>query len=141
MAFFNDFLRNFFYFCSIAYDLSFLMTNFYFIEKMEKNRGDLRKLLKYEFQLGHNAKEAIANINRAKGAGTVAYRTAARWISKFRSGNLDVEDNIHVVIDGWASVALTTATRSTSRGRPDLCSSSTSKFPLLNFEIHLAAVR
>ena len=59
---------------------------------MEKNRGDLRKLLKYEFQLGHNAKEAMANINRAKGAGTVAYRTAARWISKFRSGNLDVED-------------------------------------------------
>ena len=34
---------------------------------MEKNLGDIRKLLKYEFELGHNAKEAVTNINRAKG--------------------------------------------------------------------------
>ncbi len=34
---------------------------------MEKNLGDIRKLLKYEFKLGHNAKEAVTNINRANG--------------------------------------------------------------------------
>ena len=33
---------------------------------MEKNLGDIRKLLKYEFELGHNAKQAVTNINRAK---------------------------------------------------------------------------
>ena len=59
---------------------------------MEKNLGDIRKLLKYEFELGHNAKEAVTNINRAKGAGTVAYSTAKRWFSKFRSGNLETDD-------------------------------------------------
>uniref|UniRef100_A0A914ECJ0 Transposase n=1 Tax=Acrobeloides nanus TaxID=290746 RepID=A0A914ECJ0_9BILA len=32
---------------------------------MEKNRGDIRKLLKYEFLLGHKAIEAVCNINRA----------------------------------------------------------------------------
>jgi transposase len=60
---------------------------------MEQNRGDMRKLLKYEFELGHNAKEAARNINRAKGDGTVEIRTAQRWFSKFRSGNLAVKDN------------------------------------------------
>ncbi len=39
---------------------------------MEKNRGVIRELLKYEFELGHTAKEAMDNINRAKGHGIVA---------------------------------------------------------------------
>ncbi|KAI1704613.1 histone-lysine N-methyltransferase SETMAR [Ditylenchus destructor] len=60
---------------------------------MEKNRGVIRELLKYEYELGHSVKEAIENINRAKGAGTVAQRTAYEWYSKFESGNLTVEDN------------------------------------------------
>jgi transposase len=60
---------------------------------MEKNLGDIRKLLKYEFELGHNAKETVTNINRAKGAGTVDYSTAKRWFSKFRSGNFETDDN------------------------------------------------
>uniref|UniRef100_A0A914DSU9 Mos1 transposase HTH domain-containing protein n=1 Tax=Acrobeloides nanus TaxID=290746 RepID=A0A914DSU9_9BILA len=59
---------------------------------MEKNLGDIRKLLKYEFELGHNAKKAVTNINRAKGAGTVAYSTAKRLFSKFRSGNVETDD-------------------------------------------------
>ena len=59
---------------------------------MEKNLGDIRKLLKYEFELGHNAKEAVTNINRAKGAGTMAYSTAKRWFSKFRCGNVETDD-------------------------------------------------
>ncbi|KAI1693621.1 histone-lysine N-methyltransferase SETMAR [Ditylenchus destructor] len=55
--------------------------------------GVIRELLKYEYELGHSVKEAIENINRAKGAGTVAQRTAYEWYSKFRSGNLTIEDN------------------------------------------------
>ena len=51
---------------------------------MEKNLGDIRKLLKYEFELGYDAKQVVTNINRAKGAETVAYTTAKRWFSKFR---------------------------------------------------------
>ncbi|KAI1705201.1 hypothetical protein DdX_13807 [Ditylenchus destructor] len=37
---------------------------------MEKNRSVIRELLKFEFELGHSAKQAMDNINRAKGAGT-----------------------------------------------------------------------
>src|SRR3569623_3144464 len=59
---------------------------------METNLGDIRKLLKYEFELGHNAKLVVTNINRAKGAETVAYTTAKKWFSKFRSGNLETDD-------------------------------------------------
>uniref|UniRef100_A0A914C6A3 Histone-lysine N-methyltransferase SETMAR n=1 Tax=Acrobeloides nanus TaxID=290746 RepID=A0A914C6A3_9BILA len=39
---------------------------------MEKNRGIIRELLKFEFELDHSAKEAMDNINRAKGNGTVS---------------------------------------------------------------------
>ncbi|KAI1708099.1 histone-lysine N-methyltransferase SETMAR [Ditylenchus destructor] len=46
---------------------------------MEKNRSVIRELLKFEFELGHSAKQAMDNINRAKGAGTVAYSTAKEW--------------------------------------------------------------
>jgi hypothetical protein len=59
---------------------------------MEKNKGVIRKLLKYEYELDHNAKEATRNINRAKGAKKVDYATAKRCYSKFRSGKLDVAD-------------------------------------------------
>uniref|UniRef100_A0A914DVZ1 Mos1 transposase HTH domain-containing protein n=1 Tax=Acrobeloides nanus TaxID=290746 RepID=A0A914DVZ1_9BILA len=51
---------------------------------MEKNRGDIRKLLKYEFLLGYKAIEAVRNINSAYGDGTVKERTAQQWFSKFR---------------------------------------------------------
>ncbi|KAI1713962.1 histone-lysine N-methyltransferase SETMAR [Ditylenchus destructor] len=60
---------------------------------MEKNRGVIRELLKFEFELGHSAKEAMDNINRAKGAGTVSRTTAYEWFSKFKSGNMTIEDN------------------------------------------------
>lgn len=38
---------------------------------MEKNRGYIRELLKYEFLLGHKQSEAILNINQAYGEGTI----------------------------------------------------------------------
>ncbi|KAI1726416.1 ATP-sulfurylase domain-containing protein [Ditylenchus destructor] len=59
---------------------------------MEKNRGVIRELLKYEFELGHSVKEAIENINRAMGVGTVAQRTAYEWYSKFKKNQMNIED-------------------------------------------------
>uniref|UniRef100_A0A914EI86 Mos1 transposase HTH domain-containing protein n=1 Tax=Acrobeloides nanus TaxID=290746 RepID=A0A914EI86_9BILA len=59
---------------------------------MEKNRGIIRELLKFEFELDHSAKETMGNINRAKGNGTVSKATAYLWYSKFRSNKMDIED-------------------------------------------------
>ncbi|KAI1702336.1 histone-lysine N-methyltransferase SETMAR [Ditylenchus destructor] len=59
---------------------------------MEKNRGVIRELLKYEFELGHSVKEAIENINRAKGVGTVSQTTAYEWFSKFKKNQTDTAD-------------------------------------------------
>ena len=60
---------------------------------MEKNQGIIRELLKFEFELGHSAQEAMDNINKAKGSGTVSRTTAYEWFSKFKSGNLETKDN------------------------------------------------
>ena len=49
---------------------------------MEKNRGIIRELLKYEFELGHSEKEALNNINRAKGGGKVNRMTVELSDSK-----------------------------------------------------------
>ncbi len=68
------------------------MTILFFRLKMEKNRDNIRQLLKYEFFLGHKAIEATRNINKAYGDGTVDERTSRRWFLKFRSGNLEVAD-------------------------------------------------
>uniref|UniRef100_A0A914CUU9 Mos1 transposase HTH domain-containing protein n=1 Tax=Acrobeloides nanus TaxID=290746 RepID=A0A914CUU9_9BILA len=59
---------------------------------MEKNRGIIRELLKFEFELDHSAKEAMDNINRAKGNGTVSKVAAYLWYSKFRSNKMEIED-------------------------------------------------
>ena len=65
---------------------------FHFFQQNGKNRGIIRELLKFEFELGHSAKEAMDNINRAKGNGTVSKATAYLWYSKFRSNKMDIED-------------------------------------------------
>lgn len=59
---------------------------------MEKNRGVIRELLKFEFELGHSEKEALENINKAKGGGTVNRMTVWRWFSKFRVNMMDTSD-------------------------------------------------
>ncbi len=59
---------------------------------MNMSRTDIRKLLKYEFQLGHRASEAAKNINFAQGVKTVDESTARRWFSKFRNGDLNLDD-------------------------------------------------
>jgi transposase len=76
---------------------SYLIFNFYInfslvSKKTEKNRGVIRELLKYEFELGHTAKEAMDNINRAKGHGIVAKRTAYEWFSKFKNNQMEIAD-------------------------------------------------
>ena len=43
----------------------------------------IRKILLYEFQLGHSAKEAFENICKTKGGDAVKYRNAYLWFSKF----------------------------------------------------------
>ncbi|KAI1716143.1 alcohol dehydrogenase transcription factor myb/SANT-like domain-containing protein [Ditylenchus destructor] len=58
-----------------------------------KKRCVIRKLLKYEYEVGHTVKEAIKNINRANGPGTVSKTTAYGWYSKFKIGNLTIADN------------------------------------------------
>uniref|UniRef100_A0A914EHZ2 Mos1 transposase HTH domain-containing protein n=1 Tax=Acrobeloides nanus TaxID=290746 RepID=A0A914EHZ2_9BILA len=57
-----------------------------------KNRGVIRELLKYEFELGHSEKEALDNINRAKGHGKVDRTTVWRWFSKFRNNQMKITD-------------------------------------------------
>ncbi|KAI1705832.1 histone-lysine N-methyltransferase SETMAR [Ditylenchus destructor] len=65
---------------------------------MEKNRGVIRELLKYEYELGHTVKEVIENINRAKGAGTVPLRTTYEWYSKFKKNQMNIA---HKKRSGW----------------------------------------
>jgi histone-lysine N-methyltransferase SETMAR len=59
---------------------------------MEPSREIIRNLLLYEFQLGHDAQTATANVNRAKGAGTVHQATTYRWFAKFREDNTNLDD-------------------------------------------------
>uniref|UniRef100_A0A914EQ80 Mos1 transposase HTH domain-containing protein n=1 Tax=Acrobeloides nanus TaxID=290746 RepID=A0A914EQ80_9BILA len=59
---------------------------------MEKNRRVIRELLKYEFELGQSEKEALDNINRAKGHGNVDRTTVWRWLSKFRNNQMEITD-------------------------------------------------
>lgn len=51
---------------------------------MEKNKSVILKLLKFEFELGYSAKDAIDNINQAKGPETVLKTTAYEWFSRLK---------------------------------------------------------
>ena len=49
-------------------------------------------MLKYEFELGHSEKEALDNINRAKGHGKMGRTTVWRWFSKLRNNQMEITD-------------------------------------------------
>ena len=53
---------------------------------------ELRLLFLYEFKLGHNAAVAASNIDLAFGEGTANQRTIRRWFEKFRSGDMNLEN-------------------------------------------------
>lgn len=62
---------------------------------MSSERLEIRKLLRYEYRLGHSAREAADNICLVEGPEAVSYVTARRWFARFRQGNFDVEDEPH----------------------------------------------
>lgn len=58
----------------------------------EKNTVHLRHCMLYEWQCGHDIDAAVSNICRALGEDTVSVWTCRRWFSRFRSGNLSLDD-------------------------------------------------
>ena len=62
---------------------------------MSSVRLEIRKLLRYEYRLGHSARTATDNICLVEGPDAVSYVTARRWFSRFRQGNLEVKDEPH----------------------------------------------
>ncbi|KAF2364925.1 hypothetical protein FHG87_004315 [Trinorchestia longiramus] len=59
---------------------------------MNMTKHDLRLLMLHVFNLGHNATEASANINRAWGEESTRDWTVRRWFGKFRSGDESLKD-------------------------------------------------
>lgn len=55
-------------------------------------KKQLRAIFLYEYKLGHTAVEAIRNINRAFGQGTVEINTMQHWFQKFQGGNESLKD-------------------------------------------------
>jgi len=53
---------------------------------------DYRVIILYEYKLGHNAAQAMRNINEAFGANTVNSRMVQRWFQNFRNGNMNLEN-------------------------------------------------
>lgn len=72
-----------------------------FDQQMSSVRLDIRKLLRYEYRPGHSARAATDNICLVEGLDAVSYVTARRWFSRFRQGNLEVEDEPHSRRHQW----------------------------------------
>jgi histone-lysine N-methyltransferase SETMAR len=52
----------------------------------------IRVCMLYEYRLGHNASTATRNINEAWGEDTLSERTTQWWFKKFRSGDMNLEN-------------------------------------------------
>ena len=55
-------------------------------------KEDLRLLFLHEFNLGNNASQTAANINKARAKGITGDRTVQKWLQKFRSGDESLQD-------------------------------------------------
>lgn len=58
--------------------------------------------MEYEYRRGSNAAQAARNINDVYGANTTNQRTACYWIARFRSGNIDMKNDLAVVRRLWS---------------------------------------
>lgn len=56
---------------------------------MEPSKEEIRILLRYEFQLRHDARTAAENVNRAKGQQVVGLSTAKKWFKRFRDEGIE----------------------------------------------------
>jgi len=68
---------------------------------MATQKEIIRNLLIYEYQLGHDAQTAAANVNRAKGPKTVHQATAFRWFAKFRDDNTSLIEHLRRELTNW----------------------------------------
>lgn len=59
---------------------------------MEINKEKIRYILQYHYDQGDTAEQATKKICAVYGPNTVSYATAKRWFKRFRSGNMNVED-------------------------------------------------
>lgn len=62
---------------------------------MSRTDQHIRHCLLYEFHLRKTPAEANQNICTAYGDDALSKRTCERWFAKFRSGNEDLEDELH----------------------------------------------
>ncbi|CAK9796605.1 Histone-lysine N-methyltransferase SETMAR [Anthophora quadrimaculata] len=59
---------------------------------MEIKKEKIRYILQYHYDQGEKAEQAAKKICAVYGPSTVSNATAKRWFQRFRSGNMDVED-------------------------------------------------
>ncbi|XP_017785253.1 PREDICTED: histone-lysine N-methyltransferase SETMAR-like isoform X2 [Nicrophorus vespilloides] len=59
---------------------------------MEVKKEKIRYILQYHYDQGDKAQQAAKKICDVYGPNTVSNATAKRWFRRFRSGNMDIED-------------------------------------------------
>ncbi|KAL4501521.1 hypothetical protein ABPG72_018572 [Tetrahymena utriculariae] len=60
--------------------------------KLSMERQNIRSIFLFQYNLGENASKAAQEVNNAFGDKTTTERTAQRWYTKFRSGDMSVEN-------------------------------------------------
>ena len=63
---------------------------------MDVSRKEVRLLLLHEFRLGRKATEATRNICTTIGEGVLSYDTAKHWFKRFKEGNFELDDALHL---------------------------------------------